>query len=151
MLAHEERRKPRPALFEQNFLNELTALGLPIGSYNLPDWNDTPAGLRACLESLFQHSPPSALIIGDLPLLMPVQQFLARRGIMIPDDVSVLSTDEDPSFAWCDPVISHITWDYRPLVRRVLGWVENVAHGREDKRQTLFDAKFVEGGTIVHH
>lgn len=91
--------------------------------------------------------PPSALIIGDAPLFLPVHQFLARRGIRVPEQVSLFSLDPDPAYAWCVPVISHVRWDYRPVVRRVLRWVDNVAHGRVDKRQTLFDAEFVEGGT----
>lgn len=148
MLAHKERRKPHLGIFERNFLNELEAQGLPTGAYNLPDWEDSSAGLGACLESLFQHTPPSALIIGDAPLFMRVQQFLARRGLMVPERVSLLCTDSDPGFAWCDPAISHIRWDYRPVVRRVLRWADNVANGREDKRQTLFEAEFVEGRTI---
>jgi DNA-binding LacI/PurR family transcriptional regulator len=148
MLAREERRKPNPGLSEQTFLNELATQGLQTGAYNLPDWNDTPAALLACLHSLFQHTPPTALIIGDAPLFVPVQQFLARRGIPVPEQVSLFSLDPDPAYAWCDPVITHVRWDYRPVVRRVLRWADNVAQGQDDRRQTLFEAEFVEGGTI---
>jgi DNA-binding LacI/PurR family transcriptional regulator/DNA-binding transcriptional regulator YhcF (GntR family) len=149
MLVREERRKPYPALAERAFLEELASQGLPTGSYNLPDWNETPAGFLKCLDSLFRHTPPSALIIGDAPLFIPVQQFLARRGILVPDQVSILTVDSDPGFAWCDPVVSHIRWDYRPVVRRVLRWADNVANGKDDRRQTLFEAKLVEGGTMA--
>jgi DNA-binding LacI/PurR family transcriptional regulator len=148
MLVREDRRKPHPGIFEQNFLDELAAQGLQTGLYNLPNWDDGSTGLRTCLESLFQHTPPSALIIGDLTLFIPVQQFLAQHGIRVPDQVSLLCVDHDPAFAWCDPPISHIDWDYRPVVRRVLRWAANVANGRDDRRQTLFESKLVEGGTI---
>jgi DNA-binding LacI/PurR family transcriptional regulator len=149
MLAREERRKPRPGLTEQAFLDELATSGLAVSPYNLPDWEDKPSAFLACLESLFRHSPPSALIIGDAPLFIPVQQFLARRGIKVPEQVSLISVDPDPAFAWCVPVISHIHWDYRPVVRRVLRWAENAAQGREDLRQTLFEGELVEGGTMA--
>ena len=149
MLAREERRKPNPGLSEQTFLDELTSRGLATGSYNLPDWEETSSGFLACLESLFRHTPPSALIIGDVPLFLPVHQFLARRQIRVPEQVSLFCLDPDPAYAWCHPVISHVHWDYRPVVRRVLGWADNVAHGKEDRRQTLYEAKFVEGGTIM--
>ena len=114
----------------------------------MPDWEDTQAGLRACLVSLFQYTPPSALIIGDAPLLLPVHQFLASRGIRVPDQVSLFCFDPDPAFPWCDPGFSHVYWDYRPVVRRVLRWVDNVAHGKEDRRQTFTLGKYIEGGTI---
>ncbi len=150
MLTHEERRTPNPALFEQNFLDELAAMGLPTGPYNLPDWDDHPAGFRACLDSLFAHTPPTALIFCDTQLLfMPTYQYLTRRGLRIPEDVSLLAEEVNPAFAWCEPVISHIRWDFRPVVRRVLKWADHVAQGLDDRQQVLFDAKLVEGGTIA--
>ncbi len=148
MLAREERRKPNPGLSEQTFLDELELLGLPTGSFNLPDWENTSDALQACLNSLFLHTPPTALIIGDGLLFVPVQQFLARHGIRVPGQVSLFCLDHDPAYMWCDPVISHIRWDYRPVVRRVLRWVDHVALGQEDRGQALFEAEFVEGGTI---
>ena len=66
----------------------------------------------------------------------------------MPDDVSLVCTDADSSFAWCEPSVAHIRWDYRPVVRHVLAWMRNVSRGREDKRQTLTKAEFVQGGTI---
>lgn len=149
MLTHEERRIPTPALFEQNFLDELTAQGLPTGSYNLPDWEDHPEGFRACLDSLFRHTPPTALIFCDSSqLFLPSYQYLTRRGLRIPEDVSLLAEDSNPAYGWCEPVISHIRWDFRSVVRRVLRWAENVAHGHDDRRQVLSNAELVEGGTI---
>jgi hypothetical protein len=56
--------------------------------------------------------------------------------------------DSAPSFAWCEPSVAHIHWDARPVVRRIVRWIDNVARGKEDKRQTLTKAKFIEGGTI---
>lgn len=148
MLVRKERRTTL-GLTENAFLAELKAHDIPVSSYNLPDWDETHGGLRAGLNSLFRHTPPTALIIGDPPLLVPVQQFFANRGIRVPDQVSLFSLNSDPGFPWCDPVISHIDWDYRPVVRRVMRWVDNVAHGKEDLSQKLYEGTFVEGGTIM--
>jgi len=148
MLTREDRRKPVPGPIEQTFLDELAAQGIPTGPFNLPDWDDSRAGLQACLSSLFQYTPPTAMIIDDPLLFTPVQQFFARRQIMVPGQVSIFCLDPDHAFAWCDPEVSHLEWDYRKVVRRVLKWAENVAHGREDRQQMLFEAKLVEGGTI---
>ena len=38
--------------------------------------------------------------------------------------------------------------DSRPVVRRILRWVSNVARGRKDHRQTLTGIELVEGETI---
>lgn len=148
MLAREERRKPTPALVEQVFLDELEALGIPTGPFHLPDWDDTPTCLMDCLDELYRHTPPTALICGEPRLLAAAQQHLARRGIHSPGKVSLISSMPDPTLAWCRPQIAHIDWDSKPVIQRVVRWVRHIASGREDRRQTLFESRFVEGGTI---
>lgn len=148
MLARAERRKPTPALVEQLFLDELKAQGVATGSYNLPDWDDTPEGLICCLNALFQHTPPSALICGEPRLLVAAQQHLARRGIFAPEQVSLICNTDDPTLGWCQPEIAHIHWDHRPLIQRVVRWAQHMANGKPDQRQALFNGKLVEGGTI---
>jgi DNA-binding LacI/PurR family transcriptional regulator len=66
----------------------------------------------------------------------------------VPKDVSLVCTDHDPDAAWCEPSVAHIRWDYRPVVRRVVRWAANISHGKQDLRQTLTKAEFVDGGTI---
>jgi LacI family transcriptional regulator len=148
LLVRPRRRLPRPGASEQAFLDELAAHGLLVGDYHLPGWDETPQGFHACLEALFRITPPTALIVDEVPLFTATQQFLARRRLRVPEDVSLISTDADPAFDWCQPTISHIRWDTRPVVRRVVRWAANVARGREDLRQTLTPAEFIPGGTI---
>lgn len=148
MLVAEERRKPFPALFEQLFLKELDAQGLPVGRYNLPDWPDSADGLRSCLDSLFAQTPPTAVIFGETRFFLAGQLHLARRGILAPDHVSLICSDPDPSFSWCNPTVSHFLWDPDPVIRRVVRWVKHLAAGKQDRRQVLFNGKFVDGGTI---
>ncbi len=66
----------------------------------------------------------------------------------MPKDVSFVCTDADRGFTWCQPPVSHIRWDSRPVLRRIVRWVANVSHGKQDVRQTLTPAQFVTGGTI---
>lgn len=148
LLAGESRRKPFPALFEQKFLLQLDALGLPVGRYNLPDWEESAEGLRICLDSLFTQTPPTALIFGENQFFVAGYQHLARRGIHAPENISLICSDPDPSFAWCKPSLSHFSWDPDPVIRRVVRWVQHVATGKQDRRQVLFEGKFIEGGMI---
>jgi DNA-binding LacI/PurR family transcriptional regulator len=96
----------------------------------------------------FSNLPPTAMIISEAPLLIAAQQHLARRGILAPRDVSLVCDDADIAFSWCEPLVSHIRWDSRPVVNRMVQWVDNVARGKEDRRQSLIQAEFVEGGTV---
>jgi DNA-binding LacI/PurR family transcriptional regulator len=148
MLTREERRKPRLASAEQAFINELEAAGIQTGDYNLPDWEETPDGLRHRIDELFRVSRPTALIFQETPLFIATRSHLADRGIVAPRDISLFASDPDPSFGWCKPVVSHISWDYNQVVRRVVRWAENVARGKEDRSQTGTKSEFIEGGTI---
>lgn len=148
MMSREERRVPRIALYEQAFLDELKQLGIPTGPYNLPEWrNDMPA-FHQCLDTLFQHTPPTALFLSEAQLFVAAQQHLARIGVVAPRDVSLVCDDPDTVFSWCDPPVSHIHWDSRPVVSRIIRWADRVARGVRDTRQRFTLAEFVEGGTI---
>ncbi len=147
-IVREERRKPEPGRVERAFLAELEALGIQTGSYNLPDWEDTVEGLHQCIDSLFQHTPPTALLIGEPRLFLAIRQQLADQGIIAPRDVSMICMDPSTSFDWFHPAVSHITWDSKPWIRRVVKWAENIALGKEDTKKTVTKVSFVEGSTV---
>ncbi len=148
MLLREEHRKPQPGPVARAFLGELERQGLTTGAYNLPEWEDSIEGYRRCLDSLFRVTPPTALILDEAFLFNLAQHHLARRGILAPQQVSLVCADPDPTFDWAHPSVSHIHWDQQQVVKRIVRWADNVARGKEDRRQTLTKAKFIEGGTI---
>lgn len=148
MLVREERRKPTPGLFERRFLEELERLGIETGAYNLPDWEDDSQGFHKCLDSLFRHTPPTALLLSEPSLFFATQQYLLGRGLVMPRDVSLISLDDHPAFEWFKPEVSRIHTDTQRWVPRVVQWADNVANGREDRLETLIPAEFIEGGTI---
>lgn len=148
MLSRKARRLPDPARFERAFLGELEACGLAVGPYNLPDWEETKKGLNQRLDSLFHLTAPTALIVHEAPQFIAVLGYLAKRGIRVPEDLSLICTDPDRSFSWCEPPISHITWDVSQAARRVVSWAANVNCGKDDRHQSHIKSTFVEGGTI---
>jgi hypothetical protein len=61
----------------------------------------------------------------------------------------LIVANDDSSFSECQPSVSHIRWSSsRPVVNRIVRWVRNISEGKEDTRQTMIKAEFVEGGTI---
>ncbi len=148
LLLRKQHRLPEPTPSVRAFLEELAAHDIHVGDFNLPDWEETREGFQEILKSLFKLTPPTAIFADESFLFIAAQQFLARNGIRVPEDVSLISTDSDPTFAWCEPSIAHISWDYRLVMRRVIRWVDNVARGKDDRRQSFTKAEFVEGGTI---
>lgn len=148
LLVREDGRKPEPGFVEKLFLEKLERCGIQTSAYNLPEWGDHPEELQRVLNSLFQHTPPTALIIGDVLLFFAVQTHLARLGFIAPDHVSLVCTDDSPHFEWCRPTIAHIAWDSNPVIKRVVKWADNISRGKDDHRKTSSLAKFVDGGTI---
>jgi len=142
------RRHPTPGRVERAVLTELAAHGVATGPYHLPDWEETPAGYSKLLESLFRHTPPTAMIIDEVAILIATMEFLARRRIHVPEQVSLVSTTYEESLAWCHPTIAHLDWDNAPIARRVLRWVAAVRKGRADRKTINYPAKFVAGGSI---
>lgn len=143
-----QQRLPQPAPPVRAFLHELAAHGVPTGAFNLPAWEENKKGFVTLLDSLFGTTPPTALILDEAFLFNAAFHYLAKRGLRVPQDISLVCTDENSDYDWCEPSVAHIRWDYRPVVRRVVRWAANVSHGKDDRQQTLTKAEFVEGGTI---
>jgi len=53
-----------------------------------------------------------------------------------------------PYFNRYQPTISYVRWNDQLMVNRIGRWANNISQGKEDTRQTLIDAEFIEGGTI---
>lgn len=148
LIKRKERRDGGGGEPERAIFDEMTRHGLSVGPYNMPEWQETADGFRQLLDNLFQVTPPTALFVDEAFILHAALSHLAQKGLTSPADVSLICSDPDPTFAWCNPSIAHIQWDYRPVTRRVLAWARNVSRGKEDIHQTLTKAVFVEGGSI---
>ncbi|MFK7912141.1 MAG: substrate-binding domain-containing protein [Akkermansiaceae bacterium] len=149
MIAREDRRKPEPGFSEQMFLNELEAHNIPAGSYNLPEWDESREGLTSLLDSLFLHTPPTAMLIQTPELATAVLMYCAHCGIRVPQQLSIVCMDPCRTYSWCSPAVSHIGFDTRPLMRRVSSWANNIAQGKPDKRMVTTESTFIEGETMA--
>ena len=147
-IVRKERVTPQPGALEQAFLDGLDEMGVCTGPYHLPVWEGDAHAFHRCLDSLFLHSPPTAIIIQEAPLFIAAQQYLAQRGLFAPGKVSLVCGDPDLAFQWCLPKVSHITWSFDPILRRIVRWIGNVGHGKDHRGQRLTKATFIEGGTI---
>ena len=130
------------------FCEELMSLGVPLSEYNRPKFSDTPEALQRLLRSLFATTPPTAIVTANFELFLAVQQFVAKRKLGVPEDVSLVCGDPDPNIGWCRPTVAHIGWDSRPWVRRIVRWADNIARNKRDTRKAITQAEFIDGGTV---
>ena len=75
-------------------------------------------------------------------------QFLAHRGLRVPQDVSLICCNMAPYFNRYQPTISHVRWNDQLMVNRIGRWANNISQGKENTRQTRVDAEFIESGTV---
>jgi DNA-binding LacI/PurR family transcriptional regulator len=148
LLCRPHRMVPEPGLFERAFLEELDSLGIATGPYHLPTFYESAEGFDKALKSLFRYTPPTALFINEPPFVTATLQFCMKHGLRVPEDFSLICTDPDPGFEWCQPTIAHIGWDSRQMIRRIIRWAENLRLGKDDRQKGFFKAHFIEGGTI---
>lgn len=130
------------------YLSTLEARGIAPTHYNLPHFEETVEDLETFLDGLFRLTPPTALIVHHGTYLVAVLSFLARRGLQVPRDVSLITVYSDPIFRLCEPQFDHFQMQRQDHIDRISRWVNSVAKGRPDKRQVIFDAKYVRGGTV---
>ena len=147
LLQPKHNRKPTPARLVRESLEEMEANGIRTSAYNIPEWEQSPAGLRRCLDSLFAVSRPTAIIFDRPNELIGAQVYLAHQQILAPRDISLIC-DDDPAFEWCEPSISCFRWHSHAWVSRILRWVGNVAKGKDDRRQSFTRASFEEKDSI---
>jgi DNA-binding LacI/PurR family transcriptional regulator len=148
MLAGSLLRRPTPVPSLKSYLSFLEARGIATANYHLPHFEDSAEGLESCLDSLFRVTPPTALLVVQADYCAAVISFLARRELQVPGHVSLIYMDNDPVFALRRPSLDHFEGPERDYIARIARWVDGVAKGRPDKRQVIFQAKYVPGGTV---
>jgi DNA-binding LacI/PurR family transcriptional regulator len=142
-------RVPEPSPLVRALLAELAAQGCAATErFVLPDWEETPTGLRTLFTTLFHTTPPTGLFLDETPIVLAAQQFLARRRLRVPEEVSLIAEDPDACFQWCAPTLAHIVWHNAPVIRRIVQWATALSEHRTDVRQVTFAAEFIPGGTI---
>jgi LacI family transcriptional regulator len=148
LIVREEFRRPPIGGCELAFLSELKAHGIPASDYNLPGWDENPAGFEQLMESLFRTTPPTAVIVDETCWFIAALGFLVRRGLRVPEQVSLVAGEGVPILDMYWPRFAQMRWDNRLIVRRVLRWVDAVRKGSPDRRIINIPAEFVPGGSI---
>lgn len=142
-------RDPIPSRTLQAYLDELRAQGIQTGEYNAPAWEESAAGLHHLLKSLFRVTPPTALLVVEPPRVLAISQFLSRRNLRIPQDVSLVCLGQDSMFEWCDPPLAHFSYDLSLPRQRIVKWIAAVSRGTGDQKTRLFAAQFEPGGSTA--
>jgi len=129
-------------LTERTFIKALEKNHIPHSSYNLVGLDNTPNGLRQCLDKLFQLTPPTAIFVDDWMVHNAVQNYLFHKQGVDRHQVSCICMDYHPSFSWYQPQVPHFYWDPVTVVQCAVAWLKNIGHGKNVIRQKMIKAKF---------
>lgn len=99
----------------------------------MPNWDGSIGGIHRVLDEMFRFTPPTAILIDEPQIFLSVLHDLARRGILAPEHVSLVATDQDPYFDYTRPTVAHIRYDTKPWARWITKWANHVAIGKEDR------------------
>ena len=98
----------------------MAAAGVPIaGGVGLPQWQPSD-GYEATSELLKQRSMPRALICFNDRLSVGAYQALQEAGVKVPEEVSVVSFDDEPVASWLRPQLTTIALPHYELGRKAV-------------------------------
>ena len=110
----------------------------------------TARNITTRLEALFTSSqPPTALLVAKpLHVLMTVI-YLLKRGLTVPDTVSLIARDQDYSFSAVSPAIDHYEFSVPAFAQRLTRqMLLLVNQGFLPLEPHLIFPKYAKGGTV---
>jgi DNA-binding LacI/PurR family transcriptional regulator len=142
-------RQPVPGRLVSAVIEELGSAAARNPDYHLPDWEPTAAGFHLLLDSLFRVTPPTAIIVIEPGEAVAVMSFLARRGMGIPHDLSLVSRHMDASLELCRPAIAHISENEDHLVGHVIKWINAAGRGNAHRRRIVCQPTFFPAESLA--
>ncbi|MSU46971.1 MAG: GntR family transcriptional regulator [Lacunisphaera sp.] len=112
--------------------------------------NGTAQNITAKLDGLFNSvSAPTALLIAKTQFVFVVIIYLLKRGLTVPDTVSLIARDHDHIFEVVSPPLAHYTNEGGAFEHRLLRlMLQMVSQGYLSTEPSLIFPKYFEGGTI---
>ena len=111
----------------------------------------TVDGLRRALGRLMSgQSPPTGLLVANAYHYLAVVTRLGQLGLKIPQDVSVISRDEDPFLSFVIPTPARYAINARALSKSLLEPIVDLMDGRAPARPTVrLMPEFIRGESIA--
>ena len=106
--------------------------------------------VSTALRRLMEHRRPTALLVANPYFYLTITSRLAQLGWRIPQDISVLSRDEDPFLSFLLPLPARYTIPAHIFARRLLRPVlEFIDAGSVSTRSVSIMPQFIRGDSIA--
>lgn len=115
---------------EAGFLEGVRSVGRPDVEAIVARHADTVEATLNALTGLFsRRAPPTALLIAPPAHYLTTISFLAARGLRVPDDVSLISRDNETFLSYLAPAPARYSCSPRTYAKRLLPGVLRLAQG----------------------
>ncbi len=105
--------------------------------------------IRTLERLLARKEPPTALLVVNPNHCLLALTWLQRRGLRVPEDISLVSTDHDPFLAFTHPSPTHYAFNARAFARRLFRLIMLVAAGEVvTKKDNRIMPDYVKGATL---
>jgi DNA-binding LacI/PurR family transcriptional regulator len=110
----------------------------------------TVPGVIAKVDSLLRlASPPTGLLVANSMYVLTVMGYLARRRVQVPDQISVISRDDDWFLNYCVPSVARYSCSPAHFANEVSHLLLQQARGESVPRKpTLLVPNFINGETL---
>ncbi|MDD7201030.1 MAG: LacI family DNA-binding transcriptional regulator [Sphaerochaetaceae bacterium] len=114
----------------QTYVDALASHGIPLDKRLVADsYLEASDGYRATMQLLDAGAKPTAIICGNDNLAIGVTRALAKRGLSVPEDISLFGYDNIPDSAYLSPSLSTVDVPKREIgqyaLRLLLDAIEN--------------------------
>ena len=118
-----------------------------VPSYHTPESPyQQPEVVWRMLEACFRRSVPTALVMLDWKEFVTVSCLFAKRGLRVPQDVSVVLLNESMEADWFVPKITCFRFPTLRLAKALASWVEGKL---ADETEHVMGADFDAGGSLA--
>jgi len=113
-----------------------------------PSRNDSLYRAQNALEDLLDlPEPPTAIFFFSKFFLKYAQDVFKRRGLRIPDDISIINSPYNP---YLYPDISGFDIQYEEMARLLLEGIHKTIENPYHHLQKLIPAKYIDKGTVAY-
>jgi DNA-binding LacI/PurR family transcriptional regulator len=111
--------------------------------------DDVSSVSRALARLLDRNNSPTGLIVSNSYAYLATVTLLAQRGLRVPQDISVISRNDDPFLAAVAPTPARYVASPIAFAKKLLSPLLQLTHGERLVRpRSLLLPKFVTGGSV---
>ena len=105
---------------------------------------------RALGRLLNRKNPPTALVVSNSYAYLATTSLLAQRGWRIPQDISLISRDDDPFLGSLAPAPARYIVSPHAFAKKMIGpLLQLVAHDPVVRTRAALQPKFTAGGSMA--